>query len=160
MKYLLNIFNWLTNTPDLKDYNNNFKNTLIYSNIIFILVSFCIIKYKKNYNDHKIKYSLSLILIIVMGFISSKYHHCQCHGSSKDLKYWVKNDVICACLLTLICLIFYIKNINLEIVILILITIYLYTFPVDINKINIYILTHSLWHILIGVIFLLLIIYD
>jgi len=71
-----------------------------------------------------------------------------------------KNDVIYACLLTLIGLIFYIKNINLEIVILILITIYLYTFPVDMNKINIYILTHSLWHILIGVIFLLLIMYD
>ena len=154
-----NFLNWLQSTPYLYNYNN-FKNILIYSNIIFILICLLVIKYKKNYNKNYTKYSLSLLLVFIMGIISAKYHHCQCYNTFNGFKKWFKIDVLFAFIISLICITCYYKNINKKIIYLIILLIILFSYSPDKNKLNIYIITHSLWHILVSIIFFLLIIND
>ena len=156
------IFNWLQAGPYLYSHNN-YKNILIYSNIAFIIIALLVIKYKKNYSEHNIKYTLSLLFLIIMGFISAKYHQCQCHDSHTEFKKWIQIDILFSILLGFTFLIFYFKNINSQIILLFAITIILWLYKPDVknNKSrNIYIITHSLWHILSSVMFFLLIIRD
>ena len=154
-----NFIDWMESAPYLYNYNNH-KNILIYSNIIFILIAICIIKYKKNYHEHYTKYSLSILLITIMGFVSGKYHHCQCHETHNNFKKWFKIDILFAFIISLVCLTCYYKNINEEIIYLIIFTIIIFSYAPDENNLHIYIITHSLWHILVSLIFFLLIIKD
>ena len=154
-----NFINWMESAPYLYNYNNH-KNILIYSNIIFILIAICIIKYKENFNENKLKYSSSLLFSIIVGFVSAKYHHCQCHDTHKKFKKWLKIDILSAFILSLVGLIYYYKNIDMKIIYLLIITLFLYAYPINEKKLYIYIITHSIWHILTSFIFFLLIIKD
>jgi hypothetical protein len=162
MNVIFNFFNWLQSGPYLYNHGN-FKNILVYSNIIFIIMALLVIKYKNNYSEHYIKYTFSLSLLIIMGFISAKFHHCQCKDSQDKFKKWCKIDVLSATTLGIIFFIVYFKNINRHIILLFIITTILFIYSPNRNSINgidTYIVTHSLWHILSSLIFFLLIVRD
>jgi hypothetical protein len=157
MEIIKNSLKWLYSCRYLNEHDNS-KNLLIYTNTIFFIVAFITIKFKKNFNEKKIKHIVAIILIFTMGIISTLYHYTQCHNISESyINKWLNLDVTVALISTSIILPMYYKNIDLKILILILITIILFVIP---SSNNLYIICHSFWHLFVGLIFYFLIIND
>ena len=88
------------------------------------------------------------IILIFINIVSTIYHYNQCHSEKKTLvQKWISLDVSLAIFTCIIILPLYYKNINLKICILILICLILFFIPYT-N--NIYVYSHSLWHIMVG----------
>ena len=69
------------------------------------------LKYCKNFKD-----MISIILIFIMGIVSTIYHYNQCHSEKKTLvQKWISLDVSLAIFTCIIILPLYYKNINLKI---------------------------------------------
>lgn len=156
INFVSKCIDWFFNLKHLYKEDNNLKNLLIYTNFIFFIVVFSLIKVRNNNN---LKHYITYFLIIIMGLVSSKYHHCQCHSSSyKKANNWQNIDVLMAISLSIIGMSIYSKNINIKSFISILITLSLFVFPSKNN--NMYIIFHSIWHIMVGLVIYLLIIDD
>lgn len=150
---------WVLSIKNLYNYKYT-KISLLYTNIIFIIVIFVILNYKNNINKNRTKYYTSLLLLFLMSVFSYKYHDCQCYSNKKNkILKWQKADILLSIILAITFFTLYFKNINLSIIILSSISLFLFVSP-PANNDNIYIIFHSLWHILVGVICYLLIIND
>lgn len=150
---------WVLSIKNL--YNSKYtKISLLYTNIIFIIVIFVILNYKNNIYKNRTKYYTSLLLLFLMGVFSYKYHDCQCYSNNKNkILKWQKADIVLSIILAITFFTLYFKNINFYVLSLSGIALFLFLSPPANNDI-IYIISHSLWHILVGVISYLLIIND
>lgn len=158
MNYLKYCMNWMLKFKHLKDYNYK-KNYLIYSNIFFFIFAFLIFRNKKNFNNNQIKHSISILFILTMGVISTKYHNCQCHNDSNELVgKWQSIDVYTALGLNVILLTLYYKNININIFLWWVLTMFIFISTTIDN--DVYVIFHSLWHFMTSVYMYLLIIND
>ena len=156
MTILSNSVKWLFSYTPLNLYDNNNKNILIFTNVFLILVSLYILKKKRNNKN-----LFTIFLLVCMCIISCIFHYKQCHHHSYDnIKKWGNIDVILALFLTFIVIYFYCKSINLKIVILGMIGLFLFCLTPSNTSTNIYIYSHSMWHIIVGLIIFLLIIND
>lgn len=160
MNIIYKIKNWIFYMRNLYGFNN-IKSVLLYTNIIFIITIILILRYKKNIKNNRIKNYVSLLLLFIMSIISCKYHDCQCYSNKKNIILkWQKVDILVSLIITFYFFILYFKNINLYILLLSGFSIVLWAAPPLNNNNNLYVLCHSLWHILVGVICYLLIIND
>jgi hypothetical protein len=151
---------WLFTFTIYSKSDNKLKHLLIYSNIIFFIVSLMIIQNKNDFHKKKYKHIITLIGVLSIGIISTLFHHCQCNEvSNEKILFFHKLDINFAIFLSSIILVLYFKNINRTILVLIFITLLLFTHPYYKTH-NIYFVTHSLWHIMVGVVLYLLVIND
>lgn len=150
---------WVLSIKNLYSFNNT-KSVLLYTNIIFIITIILVLIYKKNIKNNRIKHYMALIMLFLTVIFSHKYHDCQCY-SNKETKIfkWQKIDIIWSLILTVFFFTLYFKNINFYVLSLSGIALFLFLTPSPHDDFQ-YVLFHSLWHITIGIICLLLIIND
>ena len=159
MNIISRYIDWILSIKNLHSFNNT-KSVLLYTNIIFIITIILVLIYKKNIKNNRIKHYMALIMLFLMTIISYKYHDCQCY-SNKETKIfkWQKIDIIWSLILTVFFFTLYFKNINFYVLFLSGISLFLFLTPSPHNDFQ-YVIFHSLWHITIGIICLLLIIND
>lgn len=150
------IYNYFFRIRKLNKFNNT-KSILVYTNIIFIITIIIVLNCKKNI---KIKDYISSIIIFLIALFSSKFHNCQCYSNKEKLILkWQKIDTIWSLIVILIFSMIYFRNINVYVLFLSGIAMFLWLIPPS-NNHKLYIICHSLWHIMIGIICLLLMIND
>lgn len=126
----------------LYNFNNNYKNLLIISNILFFIFGIYFFNNKKY---------IEFLLMIIVGSISSTHHYNQCHCSDiSNVKLCYYMDIFfCSGLFLLLVPILYNKLTILSL--FFFISGLIFFLSNDKININLYFINHSIWHIFIAI---------
>ena len=128
----------------IHEYENNSKQLLVYSNIIYLIVFLLILKQDI---PNKI---LAIFLLLTVFATSTFYHYIQCNHDNYN--YYCNSklcDVSVVIGATLLIILLVKIKLNIFLILLIIIAIY---FFMKYETLDIYIYSHSIWHVLTGII--------